>query len=164
MTLGSSERPIEILLVEDNPGDVELTKRILQDAESAVNIEVAEDGDIALSYLQHEGQYADSVRPDLILLDLAMPNKGGFEVLEVMNQSAELKPIPVMVLTSTQAQRSLVYSMGVPPSNYCPKPLNLTMFNNLVDRIKATPEPELEAVPVETSPPSKRWWWPFGNR
>ena len=162
MALGSSERPIEVLLVEDNPGDVELTKRILQDSESSMNIGVAEDGEIALSYLQREGEHANATRPDLILLDLAMPNKSGYEVLEAMNQDDNLKSIPVMVLTATQAQRSLLYSLGIPTSNYCPKPVNLTLFNNFVDQIKATPEPA-EVTPVESAP-ANRWWSPFVSR
>ena len=143
MTLGTSDRPLEILLVEDNPGDVELTRRILSRAEARLNISVVEDGEIAMSYLRHQGRYSDSLRPDLIILDLNMPKKDGYEVLGEMNASAELRGIPVMILTSTQAERSRLYSYGINPTTdlwgLYQKPLELSRFDSLVSQLLASP-------------------------
>ena len=162
MTLGTSERPLEILLVEDNPGDVELTKRMLQDSKFSVNIQVAEDGEVALALLRRDGEHATATRPDLILLDLSMPNVDGIEVLKELARDDELKSVPVMVLTSTQAQRSIVYSLGIQPSHYCQKPLELNRFSNLVNQLRtAPPAEETVATPKQTK---RSRWWPFGGR
>lgn len=178
MTLGSAERPIEILLVEDNPGDVEITKRVLQDSQHASNVEVAEDGAVALEYLRKEQDHTSASRPDLILLDLAMPNKDGFEVLEEINEDSDLKSIPVMILTSNQAQNSRLFELGIPPSGYCPKPLDPARLDSMVLRLRTAPArsesdhteavltpAEAEPVPQPAAEPagSKKWWWPFGR-
>jgi two-component system response regulator len=160
LTLGSSGRPIDILLVEDNPGDVELTKRTLDDSGFSVNVKVADDGHVALSMLRMEGEFANDSHPDLILLDLAMPNQDGNEVLKELSLDTDLKSIPVMVLTSTQSQRSFVYSMGIPISHYCQKPLDLQKFNGVVDQL-INPAPVQESR-AKTGGSKKKWWWPFG--
>ena len=143
MTLGTSDRPLEILLVEDNPGDVELTRRILSRAQARLNISVVEDGEIAMSYLRQQGRYSDSIRPDLILLDLNMPKKDGYEVLGEMNAAPDLRGIPVMILTSTQAERSRLYSYGINPTTdlwgLYQKPLDLSRFDSLVSQLLANP-------------------------
>ena len=143
MTLGTSDRPLEILLVEDNPGDVELTRRILSRAQARLNISVVEDGEIAMSYLRKQGRHSDSARPDLIILDLNMPKKDGYEVLGEMNAAPELRGIPVMILTSTQAERARLYSYGINPTTdlwgLYQKPLELSRFDSLVSQLLASP-------------------------
>ena len=143
MTLGTSDRPLEILLVEDNPGDVELTRRILSRAQARLNISVVEDGERAMSYLRKQGRHSDSLRPDLIILDLNMPKKDGYEVLGEMNAAPELRGIPVMILTSTQAERSRLFSYGINPTTdlwgLYQKPLELSRFDSLVSQLLASP-------------------------
>ena len=152
MTFGPSDRPVEILLVEDNPGDVELTQRVLQGAEVPLNIAVAEDGEVAMAYLRREGKYANSTRPDLIILDLNMPKKDGYEVLGEMNGDPNLRGIPVMVLTSTQAERARLYSYGISPSGdlwgLYQKPIDLSRFNSLIKQLR-TARPGTAASPSE---------------
>ncbi len=143
MTLGTAENPIEILLVEDNPADVELTRRLLSRAHARVHISVVEDGEVAMSYLRRQGRHSDSIRPDLIILDLNMPKKDGYEVLGEMNAAPELRGIPVMILTSTQAERARLYSYGINPSTdlwgLYQKPIDVTRFDSLIDRLIASP-------------------------
>ena len=143
MTLGSSDRPIELLLVEDNPGDVELTRRILNGSQATLNISVAEDGEVAMAFLHKQGKYAASARPDLIILDLNMPKKDGYEVLGEMNATPQLRGIPVMILTSTQAERSRLYTYGVNPTTdlwgIYQKPIDLPSFDSLINQLRATP-------------------------
>ena len=143
MTLGTSDNPLEILLVEDNPGDVELTRRILSRAQSRVNISVVEDGEAAMAYLRKQGRHKDSIRPDLIILDLNMPKKDGYEVLGEMNAAPELRGIPVMILTSTQAERARLYSYGINPTTdlwgLYQKPLDLSRFDSLASQLIASP-------------------------
>ena len=165
MTLGSNERPIDILLVEDNPGDARLTQETLKGSTHQLNITVAEDGDLAMARLRREGEHADSSRPDLILLDLKLPGMSGEEVLEEINADANLSPIPVVILTSTEAERSLLDSYGIPPSRYWRKPINVGLFDNTVSRLQ-----RLSGQPISmslTRQPAKaatgrKWWWPFG--
>ena len=143
MTLGTSDRPLEILLVEDNPGDVELTRRTLNRSRSKLNISVAEDGEVAMEILRQQGRYANSTRLDLIILDLNMPKKDGYEVLGEMNAAPGLKGIPVMILTSTQADRSRLYASGVNPITdlwgVYQKPINLPSFDTIANKLIATP-------------------------
>ena len=137
MLLGAVENPVNILLVEDNPGDVELTQRVLQDAEFTLNISVVEDGQVAMDFLQRKGEHATSPRPDLILLDLAMPKKTGYEVLAEINADPDLKSIPVMILTSTQAERDRLRYDKVGPHRFCTKPLPLERFNTIIRQLRA---------------------------
>ena len=176
MTLGTNENPIEILLVEDNPGDIELAQRVINSAEMNCRVSMAEDGEVAMAFLHKRGQHASAPRPHLILLDLAMPKKDGFEVLAEINADANLKSIPVMILTSRQSDRDLVQSLGVPPSRYSGKPLELTRFNIILNQARAafTARPEPAAAraasqpaaeqeqPQEQPKKSRKWWWPFG--
>ena len=131
-------RAIEILLVEDNPGDVELTQRILSNSAFAVNIAVAEDGEIAMAYLRREGGHSDSVRPDLVMLDLSLPRKDGLEVMADMNADPYLKTIPIIILTSSQAEQDLLRFENFDPSRYCHKPIDINQFDQILDRLTTT--------------------------
>ena len=94
-------KPIEVLLIEDDPGDVDLTKEIIDNAKIKINLNVVDNGIKALEYLYRRGKYAASVRPDLIMLDLNMPKKDGREVLQEIKSDEQLKSIPVVILTTS---------------------------------------------------------------
>ena len=110
------DRPIEVLLVEDNPADARLAQDTIEQSSQQANITHAEDGEIALAILRKEGEYSSAPRPDLILLDLRMPRKDGTEVLAEINADEDLVSIPVMLLTGTEAEASLLESYAIPPS------------------------------------------------
>jgi two-component system response regulator len=169
MTLESAT-PMEILLVEDNPGDAEITKRVVQDSKLAANIALAEDGEVAMAYLRKDGEHSDAPRPDLIILDLKMPNKDGYEVLADMRQDNDLKGISVMILTSAQSDRDRLFDLGLPPGNFSAKPLEPAVLARVVERLKSAP-PQAQETPAQPAPEpaqpaarAKKWWWPFGNR
>ena len=122
------DRPIEILLVEDNPADFRLAQDTIERSNQRANITHAEDGEIALSILKKEGEHSDAARPDLILLDLRLPKKDGTEVLAEINQDEDLVSIPVMLLTGTEAESSLLESYSSPPAGM-QKALQLEPFN-----------------------------------
>ncbi len=136
-TESSDIRPVDVLLVEDNPADVELTQRILQDSDYPLNVAVAEDGEVAINMLRKVGVHSNSPRPDLILLDLNMPRKTGYEVLDEMNQDDDLSRIPVLILTSTQAERDRLQFENVGPSRYCTKPLPIGRFNTIMGQLRS---------------------------
>jgi CheY-like chemotaxis protein len=136
-TESSDIRPVDVLLVEDNPADVELTQRILQDSDYPLNIAVAEDGEVAMNVLRKVGVHSNSPRPDLILLDLNMPRKTGYEVLAEMNDDEDLSRIPVLILTSTQAERDRLQFENVGPSRYCTKPLPVGRFNTIMSQLRS---------------------------
>ena len=123
MATTPADKPIEILVVEDDPADARLTEETLKGSQHRLNITVAEDGEVAMALLRREGENAEAPRPDLILLDLKMPNKDGEEVLADMNEDPDLVTIPVMILTATEAEQSRLASYNIPPSRYCRKPL-----------------------------------------
>jgi chemotaxis family two-component system response regulator Rcp1 len=129
-------RPIEILLVEDNPGDVRLTIEALRESKVRNNLKVAADGVKAMSYLRREGEYADVERPDLILLDLNLPRKDGRQVLAVIKADPELKTIPVVVLTTSQAEQDVLQSYQLQANCYITKPVDLEQFMNVVRSIQ----------------------------
>ena len=133
MTLEDSDtKPVDVLLVEDNPADVELTQRILRDSDHPLRVTVAEDGEVAMNVLRKVGAHADSPTPDLILLDLNMPRMNGYEVIDAMSRSETLNRIPVLILTSTQAERDRLQFANVSPSRYCTKPLPIARFNGIL--------------------------------
>ena len=136
-------RPIEILLVEDNPGDVRLTQEAMRDAKVNNNIAVAADGLEALALLKQEGQHAEAVRPDLILLDLNLPRMNGFEVLDAIKEDPNLRRIPVVVLTTSQAEQDIIRSYDLHANAYVTKPVDLEQF---IQVIKATEGFWLEIV------------------
>lgn len=128
-------RPIEILLVEDSPGDVTLTVEALRDARVANNLHVARDGEEALRFLRREGEFADRPRPDLILLDLNMPRKDGREVLADLKADDELKRIPVVVLTTSQSEDDVAAAYNLSANCYVAKPVDLDQFLGVVRAI-----------------------------
>ena len=121
-------RPVEILLVEDNPGDVRLTQEAMKEGKVCNNLSVVGDGVLALSYLRNEGQYADVSRPDIILLDLNLPKKSGREVLEEIKNDADLRRIPVVVLTTSSAEKDILASYDLHANCYITKPVDFDHF------------------------------------
>jgi len=128
-------RPIEILLVEDSPGDVTLTIEALRDAKVANNLHVARDGEEALRFLRQEGEFADKPRPDLVLLDLNMPRKDGREVLADMKADPVFKRIPVVVLTTSQSEDDVAAAYNLSANCYVAKPVDLDQFLGVVRAI-----------------------------
>ena len=169
MVSGLSERPLEILLVEDNPADARLAQDTIEQSHQQANITHVEDGNIALSVLRKEGEHSDAARPDLILLDLRLPNKDGMEVLADLSQDEDLISIPVMLLTGTEAESSLLESYSIPPSRYARKPLQLEQFHRVLGQLGLfsrqpiqVPIPQAASQESSSSDGKRRWWWPFG--
>ena len=121
-------RPVELLLVEDNPGDARLTAEALKEGSVPSNLAVVEDGVQALAYLLREGKYADAPRPDLILLDLNLPKKDGREVLAEIKTHRDLKRIPVLVLTTSEAEEDVHRAYELHANCYVAKPVDLDRF------------------------------------
>lgn len=136
MNSRSLSRPVEILLVEDNPGDVRLTREALREGKVRNNLYVASDGVEALAFLRREGEYANAVRPDLILLDLNLPRKDGREVLEDIKADPSLRYIPVVVLTSSQAEQDILRAYDLHANCYVSKPVDLDQFIHVVHSIE----------------------------
>lgn len=128
-------RPIEILLVEDDPGDVLMAREALEEGKVANHLAVVADGVEALAYLRAEGDYADRPRPDLVLLDLNLPRKGGLEVLEELKADDVLKRIPVVVLTTSDAERDIIVSYDLHANAYIKKPVDFDQFVSVVRQI-----------------------------
>jgi CheY-like chemotaxis protein len=132
-----SSRPIEILLVEDNPGDARLTREALREGKIRNNLHHARDGVEALAYLRREGEHAKAAIPDLVLLDLNLPRKDGREVLAEMKQDARLRTIPVVVLTTSEAESDIVRSYELHANCYITKPVGLEQFIAIVREIES---------------------------
>lgn len=120
--------PVEILLVEDNPGDVRLTREALQEARVLNRLHVVSDGVEAVDFLKHRGRHTDAPRPELILLDLNLPRKDGREVLAEIKDDPELKRIPVVVLTTSRAEEDIVRSYNLHANAYVAKPVGMPEF------------------------------------
>jgi two-component system, chemotaxis family, response regulator Rcp1 len=133
---GSGGRPIEILLVEDNPGDVRLTIESLRETKVRNNLHIARDGVEALAMLRREGPHTDLMRPDLILLDLNLPRKDGREVLADIKADPELRTIPVVVLTTSRAEQDVLRSYELQANCYITKPVDLDQFITVVQSIE----------------------------
>ena len=129
-------RPIEILMVEDNPGDVRLTVEALKEGKVRNNFHAAVDGDEAMAYLRQEGRYAGAPRPDLVLLDLNLPKKSGREVLAEIKEDPDLRRIPVVILTVSQAEQDIVKSYNLHANCYITKPVDLDQFLEVVKSIE----------------------------
>jgi two-component system, chemotaxis family, response regulator Rcp1 len=128
--------PIEILLVEDNPGDVELTREALHDSKVHMRLSVVNDGVDALAFLRREGPHADAPRPDLILLDLNLPKKDGRAVLADVKGDPSLRHIPVVILTSSQAEQDILRAYDLHANCYVTKPVDLDQFITIVRSIE----------------------------
>ncbi len=129
-------RPVEILLVEDNPADVELAQDGLRESSVPVNLNVVSNGEEAMQYLQGKGKYETALLPDLVLLDLKMPRKGGLEVLAEMKADEILRRIPVIVLTSSDAPADILKAYDLQASCYISKPADLPEFHRVMRSIR----------------------------
>jgi chemotaxis family two-component system response regulator Rcp1 len=129
-------KEIDILLVEDDPGDVELTKEGLQAAKMLINLHVVDDGMKALQYLRKQGPYAKSIRPDLVLLDLNLPKKDGREVLQDIKSDEGLKSIPVVVLTTSDADKDIARCYHAGANCYITKPVGFEGFVKVVSTLE----------------------------
>ena len=129
-------RPIEILLVEDNPGDVRLTIEALKEGKVYNNLSVVPDGTEAMEYLRKQGRHAESIRPDLVLLDLNLPKKDGREVLIDIKTDEELKSIPVIILTSSQAEEDVLKAYNNYANCYVTKPVDVDQLFKIVKAIE----------------------------
>ena len=128
--------PIEILLIEDNPGDVRLTREALRDGKVINKLSVVSDGVEALDYLRKKGRYAGATRPDVILLDLNLPRKDGREVLAEIKADPDLKRIPVVVVTSSRAEEDVLKTYDLHANCYVSKPVDLERFMVVVKSIE----------------------------
>jgi chemotaxis family two-component system response regulator Rcp1 len=128
--------PFSILLVEDNPGDVRLTIEALEENKFYVDLDVAKDGEEALGFLRQQGQYADARRPNLILLDLNLPRKDGREVLTEIKSDPDLQRIPVVILTTSQAEEDVLRTYNLHANCYVTKPVDLDQFIKVVKSIE----------------------------
>ncbi len=130
--MGTLDTPIEVLLVEDNPGDVELVERAVRNSNFHLNMTVAMDGEEAMAVLRQEGDHADSPRPDLVLLDLNLPKKDGRQVLSDIRSDPELKNLLVVVLTSSPTQEDLLKAYDLHSNGYVSKPVDSKAFDSVV--------------------------------
>ena len=135
MSSRAISKPIEILLVEDNPGDVRLTKEALNEGKVLNKLHVVEDGVEALAFLNREGRYADVSRPELILLDLNLPKKDGRDVLAEIKANGDLRRIPVVVLTTSRSEEDILKSYDLNANCYITKPVDLDQFFSVVKSI-----------------------------
>jgi chemotaxis family two-component system response regulator Rcp1 len=133
--IGMDATPIEVLLVEDSPGDVRLTREAFKDAKVHINLHVASDGAEAMDFLNRVGKHSDDPRPDLILLDLNLPKKDGREVLEEIKESSVLKSIPVVILTTSASEADILRSYRLHANCYITKPVGLDGFLEVVKSI-----------------------------
>ncbi len=135
MTVNPLVRPADFLLVEDNPGDVRLTQEALKSHKVQNNLHVATDGEEAMAFLRRQGKYANAPRPDIILLDLNLPKKDGREVLAEIKSDPNLKTIPVVIITSSEAEQDVIKSYNLNANCYVTKPVNLDQFIKVVQSV-----------------------------
>jgi chemotaxis family two-component system response regulator Rcp1 len=136
MSVNAGLQDIVILLVEDNPGDIRLTEEALKEGKVRNSLHVVMDGEEAMAFLKKNGEYADAPRPDLILLDLNLPRKDGREVLAEIKDDDDLKCIPVVVLTTSQAEEDVARTYDLHANCYITKPVDLEQFLNVVRSIE----------------------------
>jgi chemotaxis family two-component system response regulator Rcp1 len=129
-------RPVDILLVEDNPGDVRLIREALHNGKLLNQVSTVSDGQQALAFLRKQGSYAQASRPDLILLDLNLPRKDGHEVLAEIKADPDLRSIPVVIVTSSQAEEDILKSYNTHANCYVTKPVDLEKFVAVVRAIE----------------------------
>jgi two-component system, chemotaxis family, response regulator Rcp1 len=133
--IGGEGMPIEVLLVEDSPGDVRLTREAFRDANGAIHLNVANDGVEAMAFLRKTGKHVDAPRPDLILLDLNLPKMDGREVLAHIKDDESLRLIPTVILTTSDAEADIAKSYQLKANCYLSKPVQLDAFESLVKSI-----------------------------
>ena len=126
----------EVLLIEDDPGDVELTETALARSKLKINLNVVNDGEEAIAYLRREGQYTDAVRPNLIVLDLNLPGLSGLEILSAIKSDQRLKSIPVVILTTSDASTDIIKSYELGVNCYVTKPIGLKEFVKIFNSIE----------------------------
>lgn len=129
-------RPVDILLVEDTPSDVRLTREALKEAKVMNTLHVVGDGVEAMEFLRRQGRYANSPRPDLVLLDLNMPRKDGREVLAEIKGDPNLKQIPVVILTTSKAEEDILKSYNLFANAYVSKPVDLSQFLKVISSLE----------------------------
>jgi chemotaxis family two-component system response regulator Rcp1 len=129
-------KPVEILLVEDNPGDVFLTKNAFSETKIKNNISVAKDGEEAMDYLHKRNGFENAITPDLLLLDINMPKKDGREVLEEIKADEVLRHIPVVIMTSSKAEKDVIKTYDLHANSYIIKPVDLKQFSEAVNAIE----------------------------
>ena len=134
--MSEANKPVEILLVEDNLGDIRLTQEALRDGKVRNNLHVARDGIEAMEFLRRQGEHADAPRPDIVLLDLNMPRMDGREVLQEMRADPSLSVIPVVVLTTSKAEEDIMRSYQLHANCYITKPVDLDQFIKIVRSIE----------------------------
>ncbi|MFC5471290.1 response regulator [Cohnella suwonensis] len=136
MAVSMQGSPVEILLVEDNPGDIRLIVEVLKEGKVQNCLHVVEDGEQALAYLRRQGEYEKSIKPDVILLDLNLPKIDGHGVLEAIKKDDSLKHIPVIVLTTSEADQDILKAYNLHANCYIRKPVNLDEFLTVVRSIE----------------------------
>jgi two-component system response regulator len=136
MSTASRAIPVEILLVEDNPGDVRLTREALKEGKVWNHLHVVEDGEAAVAFAKQTAPYADAPRPDIILLDLNLPRKDGREVLAILKADEKLKRIPVVILTSSKADEDILRAYNMNANCYITKPVDFEQFIKVVKVIE----------------------------
>ena len=129
-------RPIEILLVEDNPGDVRLTREALKEARVLNTLHTVGDGMEAMAYLHKQGKYTEAPHPDLILLDLNLPKRDGLEILAEIKQNEDSKRIPVVILTTSKAEEDIICSYDLHANAYITKPVDLQQFLKVIKAVE----------------------------
>ncbi|NPV14899.1 response regulator [candidate division WOR-3 bacterium] len=136
MTKGENGTPVEILLVEDNPGDVRLTQEALREAKVRNNLHIVRDGEEALKFLYRKDGFSDAPRPDIILLDLNLPKKNGQEVLAEIKADPSLRRIPVVILTTSKAEEDILKSYDLHANCYVTKPVDFEQFIRVIKSIQ----------------------------
>lgn len=130
------DRPVEILLVEDNEADIRLTQEGIKEAKIRNNLHIVRDGEEAMNFLQNKEQYQNAVTPDLILMDLNLPKKDGRELLKEIKNDETLAPIPVVVLTTSEAEKDIIKSYKLHANCYVTKPMSLDQFVEVIMAIE----------------------------
>jgi chemotaxis family two-component system response regulator Rcp1 len=133
--IGGDGMPIEVLLVEDSPGDVRLTQEAFREANKEIHLHVASDGVEAMAFLRQQGVHAHAPRPELVLLDLNLPKMDGREVLALIKEDPNLKTIPTVILTTSESEADIVKSYQLQANCYLSKPVQLDAFEALVKSI-----------------------------
>ncbi|WP_228037534.1 response regulator [Nodosilinea sp. LEGE 06152] len=131
-----SLNPIEILLVEDNPGDIRLTQEVLKEGQICNHLNVVDDGEKAIAFLTHTAPYSHAPNPHLVLLDLNLPRRSGLEVLETIKTNETLKHIPVIVFTSSHAEEDIMSAYNLHANCYITKPIDLEHFTRSIKSIE----------------------------